>query len=286
MNRINNKKYNYLSKSLTDIMADVDKHLPPTWFAENCPDAIRLVSNSHSRIQALKIRCMAKHIEDMGDSVFSEYFETPSYYGYGARDDESIRGLTREQAFKALSRNDISHHFAESVGMYEYYMDLDRKRFIQCIIDHMEFNTAPKDLVIKSNPKARKLEDLEWGDETIMDSAEWYRLDEFMMDNDVCYNEQSDLIWHECGGYETASLMSVIEAIDEDYHNRWSGEGEDSDCILYRLQSLHNEQPLVAMLVAKKIDEIIANTKMSWGRRYKACEDLLSKAEYDLEAAE
>jgi hypothetical protein len=37
------------------------------------------------------------------------------------------------------------------------------------------------------------------------------------------------------------------------------------------------------MLVAEKIDRIIANTKNSWGRRYLQCEQLLAKAEYDSE---
>jgi len=222
---------------------------------------------------------MAKQYEDMTETerFNSSLFENPSYYGYGKRDAASIRGKTLDSVFDDMGHIDNMFYW-ETLGGMEYWSTLDRKHFIQNISEHMDDGVVPKDLQLIENPIGRDLDSIEWGDDTIMSTEEWDRLDEYMMDNDIDYNEYSNLIWHDAGGFDRMTVINIINEIDTG-HDRWNGWGEDEDCILYRLETLHQTQPLVAMLVAEKIDRIIANTKNSWGRRYQQCEELLDVAE-------
>jgi hypothetical protein len=100
-----------------------------------------------------------------------------------------------------------------------------------------------------------------------------------MDENQVDYNEQSDLVWKDTSGFDTATLINLVQQLDEDIHNRWSGSGEDDDCILGRLEALNQEQPILALTVAQRIERVVFNTKLSWGQRYTACERALSRAE-------
>ena len=141
-----------------------------------------------------------------------------------------------------------------------------------------DLGNAPKDLVLIEDPKDRDYDQCEWGDETIMSADEWTRLEEYMDENNIDYNEHSDLIWHEVDGFDKMTLINLISQLDTEIHNRWSGQ-DDDDCILGRLEAINVEQPLLAQVVAQRIERIIFNTKLSWGQRYTACEAALTRAE-------
>lgn len=280
MARINNRKYDYLARELANLMTVVDKEVGPSYYAENFGSAIALVQDAHNLVQHQKCRELAREIEDLGDDVFDSHpaFVAPSYYGYGSRNDTSIRGLNLEQAHKAMSKID-SYYYWEALGACEYFMNLDQQRFVMTIKDHIEYGNAPKDLVLLEDPCDRDYDNCRWGDETIMTASEWNRLQEYMDENNICYNEQSDLVWHDTSGFDKATLINLVQQLDEEIHYRWSGGGADDNCILGRLEALNQEQPVLALTVAQRIDKVIFNTKLSWAQRYTACERALDKAE-------
>lgn len=286
MSRINNRKYDFLAREFADMLSEADEALGPTYYAKNFGSAIALVSDAHAVIQNQKCRELAREITDLGSDVFDKHsaFEAPSYYGYGSRDDNSVRGLTFDQAYNALGETEIAQVYWESMNAFEYFNNLDQQRFVMTIHSHIEYGNAPKDLqvLLKENSNGcidRDYDNCNWYDETIMTEAEWDRLQVFIDENNIDVNNQSDLIWKDTSGYDLATMLNLIEKLDEDMHNRWSGCGEDHDCILGRLEALNQEQPILALTVAQRIDQVIFNTKLSWGQRYTACENALARAE-------
>jgi hypothetical protein len=285
MARINNRKYDFLAREFANLLIEVNQAVGPTYYAKNFGSAIALVQDAHDHIQHQKCRELAREIEDYGSDLIDKHpaFEAPSYYGYGKRDDGSIRGLTLGEAHKRMGQMQ-GYYYWEALGAGEYYSNLDRQRFVMTIYSHIEYGNAPKDLqvLLKENSNGcidRDFDNCNWGDETIMSESEWTRLEEYMDENQVDYNEQSDLVWKDTSGFDTATLINLVQQLDEDIHNRWSGSGEDDDCILGRLEALNQEQPILALTVAQRIERVVFNTKLSWGQRYTACERALSRAE-------
>ena len=292
MSRINNRKYNYLANELTSMLTTIDDKVGPTWFAKNYSDAIRLVANAHNSVQSRKVREMAKFLEDMPlKERFNkcQYFESPSYYGYGSGDSDSIRGHDLESAYKLMSNLEgINEVYWSDLDGYSFWDQADQERFLELVAQDPESFGVTLLCLVKEVPytdrwgkeRVERVLDVDqpvFGDERILSEEDWDKI----IEGHEHYG--TDLVWHEVGGFDIKTLINIVEAIDED-HDRWNGNEEaDDDCILARLQALHEEQPLVAMMVAEKIEQIIANTKNTWGRRYKLCENLLKKAEYDIE---
>jgi hypothetical protein len=286
MSRINNRKYDFLAREFANMLTEADSALGPTYYAKNFDSAIALVADAHAVIQHQKCRELAREIKDYGPELFDKHsaFEAPSYYGYGRPDDNSVRGLTLDQAFEAIGETEIPQVYWESLNAFEYFNSLDCQRFVMTIYSHIEYGNAPKDLqvLLKENSNGcidRDYGNCNWYDDTIMSEAEWDRLQEFIDENNIDINAQSDLVWKETSGFDRATMLNLIEKLDEDMHNRWNGCGEDDDCILGRLEELNQEQPILALNVAHRIDQVIFNTKLSWGQRYSACEVALTRAE-------
>lgn len=281
MARINNRKYDFLAREFANMLIEANEAVGPTYYANNFGSAIALVQDAHDHIQHQKCRELAREILDYGPKLFDNHpaFVAPSYYGYGKRDADSVRGLTLDQAYDDIGDTEIGQMFWEVLGGCEYYCNLDRQRFVMTIKDHIEYGNAPKDLVLLEDPCDRDYDNCEWGDETIMSESEWTRLEEYMDENDIDISEQSDLIWKSANGFDRVTMLNLIQQLDEEIHNRWSGAGEDDDCILGRLEALNQEQPILALTVAQRIDKVVFNTKLSWGQRYTACERALDKAE-------
>ena len=112
-----------------------------------------------------------------------------------------------------------------------------------------------------------------------MAKTEWQRLDQYIDDNGIVIEELSDLMWHDCMGFDRATMLELINRLDTEIHTRWSGEDGHDSCILQRLEQLNDEQPLLALAVADKIESIISNNRLSWDQRFTRCERALDQAE-------
>jgi hypothetical protein len=286
MARINNRKYDLLAREFANMLIVANREIGPTYYAENFGSAIALVQDAHDHVQHQKCRELAREIKDYGPHLFDDHsaFEAPSYYGYGSHDDASIRGLNLKESYKAIGDTDIREMYWGVLGGWEHYSNLDRERFVMTIYSHIEYGSAPKDLQVLLKEKSngcidREFGNCDWGDETIMSEAEWNRLDEYMDENNIDVSEQSDLVWKDTSGFDCATMINLINQLDTEIHNRWSGAGDDEDCILGRLEALNTQQPILALTVAQRIERVMFNTKLSWGQRYTACERALTRAE-------
>ena len=146
------RKYDHLAREFANLLIEVDKEVGPTYYARNFGSAITLVQDAHNHIQHQKCRELAREIEDFGPTLFDDHpaFEAPSYYGYGRRDDDSIRGQTLDTVYKAMSHVD-SYYYWEALGASEYFMNLDRQRFVMTITDHIEYGKDRKSTRLNSS---------------------------------------------------------------------------------------------------------------------------------------
>ena len=277
MNAPTVKQYKAMHNELTNLMQQVDKVFGKHWAEEKYTDAIRIVSASHATIKALCLSEMAKFLtENKGDKFTdTDYYHQPSYYGY---DVAEVRSHADEETYRKFSDIDCTDLYWESLEMSDYYAIQDTERFIENLPENAKEIGVTVLCTTKKGPYGMSELDIpdseiHWGNTVILSSEDWVKCQE------LDTSEWSDLVWRDVQGYDKTAIANVVAAIDTSY-SRWSGNDEgDEDCILYRLQTLHDRNETIGFTLSGNISKIMKNGKLDYNERFDEIEELLCRVE-------
>jgi hypothetical protein len=189
---------------------------------------------------------------------FSEtvYSEDPTYYYKW----QEWRGKKIE-SYSDLDPMQCNELFWEGWDMLEYYRQQDQDRFVELLPELAEELANEHGITVLCPITNGTLDlpeqEIVWGNLLILSDDDW----------DKCYeilSEYTDLIWREVGYFDTASVVSVFEAIDEDLE-WWNGQ----DGVLARIDHLVSDSRfrLQTHMAIAEIAVIVDQAQERWAGR-------------------
>lgn len=272
-----------MADSIKSFYNNANKDLPEPAYMDAYPNAIRLLKDSNELLINRRIREVARHIVE-NDFNESDFYVEPSYYGYGRSDYSSIRNMTYGEAYEAVKDiQDADMYYFEDFGGFEFFLEQDKIQFIYDLKDHITYiaKKCGKSLTLLTDPSKLPEEEVVWGNEKIMSPADWDILEE--LDRDGLYSvDEHQGMWNETFGYSTAYLINMLADLDNSYYTFHGEDEDDEDSILSYMEQIHDTEPLLAMIIADKVNKLIMNTSMSLERRLNRAYNLTKKTYYKI----